>query len=277
MAPWQIQSIPCMCITLERRKDRWKRFQDQPGLQGLDVKRFIGVDGKTLDYMNDPRISTMTKRTIKLHQKRSHSDIDTVGGVGCAMSHAAVWKWMVETQQEACLVFEDDALVPPDFIQQANKMISESAILPNFKKWNMWLIGGKWEEQTPLTEESPTSPLSSISSFLCIHAYVITLPTAQQFLDHVFPIECQVDTWMSVYCYLHKLRILGSKTFQIYQNGVVKTDIQNKEECIICDVPTNFDKTKSMISYWDLYLARASEATLIGLCAYYAYQRWYKR
>ena len=84
MAPWQIQSIPCMCITLERRKDRWKRFQDQPGLRGLDVKRFIGVDGKTLDYMNDPRISTMTKRTIKLHQKRSHSDIDTVGGVGCA-------------------------------------------------------------------------------------------------------------------------------------------------------------------------------------------------
>jgi glycosyl transferase family 25 len=118
MSSWSIDTIPAFCITLDRRLDRWKRFQDQPGIQGLNVKRFLGVDGKKLDYMNDSRITLLTKRNIDTNTRRSMEELDSVGGVGCALSHIAVWQWMVDNNQEVCLVFEDDAVVPPDFIGQ---------------------------------------------------------------------------------------------------------------------------------------------------------------
>jgi hypothetical protein len=54
---------------------------------GLDVKRFIGVDGKTLDIKNDDRVTTLTKRNIAIKKRRSHEELDTIGGVGCAHYH----------------------------------------------------------------------------------------------------------------------------------------------------------------------------------------------
>ncbi len=111
MSSWSIDTIPAFCITLDRRLDRWKRFQDQPGIQGLNVKRFLGVDGKKLDYMNDSRITLLTKRNIDTRTRRSMEELDSAGGVGCALSHIAVWQWMVDNNQEVCLVFEDDAVV----------------------------------------------------------------------------------------------------------------------------------------------------------------------
>ena len=91
---WTIESIPAFCITLERRMDRWKRFQDQSGIDRLPVKRFIGVDGKTLDISTDNRVSTFTKRNIVTKSRRSHEELDSAGGVGCALSHIAVWQWL---------------------------------------------------------------------------------------------------------------------------------------------------------------------------------------
>ena len=118
---WSIDSIPSYCITLERRPDRWRRFQDQSGINGLDLKKFNGVDGKTLDIKNDERVSIYTKRNILSKSRRSHEELDSAGGVGCALSHIAIWQWMVDNNQEVCLIFEDDAIIPPDFTNKVNK------------------------------------------------------------------------------------------------------------------------------------------------------------
>ena len=134
MSSWTIESIPAFCITLERRNDRWRRFQDQSGIDGLNLKKFMGVDGKTIDVKNDDRIALTTKRNIIAKHRRSHEELDSIGGVGCALSHIAVWKWMVDNNQELCLIFEDDAVVPPDFNERANQCIRESTILKHPKK-----------------------------------------------------------------------------------------------------------------------------------------------
>jgi glycosyl transferase family 25 len=112
--PWKIDAIPAFCINLKRRLDRWKEFTSQPGVDALPVlKRFIGVDGKALNVRTDERIPLITKRNILANQRRSHEDLDTMGGVGCALSHIGVWEWMVENNAPLCLIFEDDAAVPP--------------------------------------------------------------------------------------------------------------------------------------------------------------------
>jgi len=272
MAPWSIESVPAFCITLDRRIDRWKRFQDQPGIQGLNVKRFLGVDGKKIDYMNDSRITLLTKRNIDTRSRRSQEELDSVGGVGCALSHIAIWQWMVDNNQEICLIFEDDAVVPPNFIEKANACLSKSNIMKNSKQWDLWTLGGIWEDRTEIPEESSESGFFQLGAFALFHGYVITRSAAERFLKDVYPIHCHIDFWVSIYCFYHKMRIVGCEKVQLLQNGAT-TDIQNKNGCAICEVPADFYKTHKLVTHTEWGIARMSEVICIGLIAYYAYQR----
>lgn len=270
MSSWAIDSIPAFCITLERRQDRWRRFQDQPGLQGLDLKRFLGVDGKTLNLETDDRITTLTKRNIMANKRRSHEELDTIGGVGCALSHIALWKWMVDNNQEVVLVFEDDAVVPPDFIERANGCIQRSTILKDPKQWDMWLLGGIWEDLKSISGENE---VARIESFVLFHAYVLTRRCAEKFLRDAFPIHCHIDVWASIHGYLNNSRFVGSPQLILEQTQRVKTDIQKDHECKICNVPVDFDKTHEMISKFDLKVARTAEFILVLLIGYYIYHK----
>lgn len=269
---WTIDRIPSVCITLERREDRWRRFQDQSGLQGLSVTRFLGVDGKTIDVEKDNRITTLTKRNIITKTRRSHEELDSIGGVGCALSHIAVWKRMVEQQQELCLVFEDDAVVPEGFVEKANQCIQESMVLKNPQQWDMWLLGGAWDDLSSIPNEPKTSGVIRVGAFMLFHAYVITLPCAKRLLEDAIPIHAHIDLWASIHGYLHHLRYVGCMRLRLEQNQKVKTDIQSEKGCAICNVPAGFEETHQLIPKWDLYLARGAEVTLAGIALYWLYR-----
>lgn len=271
MSSWTIESIPAFCITLERRKDRWRRFQDQSGIDGLDIKRFIGVDGKTLDIKNDDRVTTLTKRNIALKQRRSHEELDTIGGVGCALSHIAVWQWLVDSNHDMVLIFEDDAVVPPDFISKANGCIKRSTILKDPKKWDMWLLGGTWEELSGIPDEKE---MVRIGAFVLFHAYVLTKDCAKKFLKNVYPIHCHIDVWASIYAYEKNLRFVGSPNMMLTQTQRVKTDIQPDKICHICNVETDFEKKYKMVSHMEWNVAQAAEIVCIGLIGYILYQQY---
>jgi GR25 family glycosyltransferase involved in LPS biosynthesis len=268
---WKIESIPAFCITLERRKDRWKRFQDQPGIRNMNIKRFIGVDGKTLDIKNDKRVGTLTKRTILRNSRRSHEELDSPGGVGCALSHIAVWQWMVDNQQEMCLVFEDDAVVPTTFVADGNKCISDSFILKDPKRWDLWVIGAVCEGLSRIPQEPVQSGIVRADAFMLAHCYVITLRTAKKFLEDVYPIHCHIDFWMSIYSYLNNMRIVHSTKFKLEQ-AEVKTDIQNEKGCAVCNVPEDYKKTHTLITHTDLLIARSAEIICAGVVGYCLYQ-----
>jgi glycosyl transferase, family 25 len=269
MPSWSIESIPAFCITLERRQDRWRRFQDQSGIDGLNLKRFTGVDGKTIDITKDDRIALCTKRNILANVRRSHEELDSVGGVGCALSHIAVWQWMVDNNQEVCLIFEDDAVVPPDFVEMANKCITDSTILKDPKKWDMWLLGGIWDKLTKIPGEPKAI---RVGEFVLFHAYVMTLHGAKRLLKDVYPIHSHIDLWVSIYGYVHDFRTVGCTDLVLQQNQKVKTDIQSEKGCAICDVPVDYGKTHTMVSKVEWKVAQAAEIALIVLVGYVAWQ-----
>jgi GR25 family glycosyltransferase involved in LPS biosynthesis len=265
--PWSIDSIPAVCITLERRADRWQRFQDQPGLPA--VKRFLGVDGKTLNLDTDDRITTLTKRNIKTKTRRSHEELDSVGGVGCALSHIAVWQWMVDHNQEMCIIFEDDAVVPADFKEKANQIIKDSMVLKNPKQWDIWLLGGKWEDMSRIPNETK---VVRVGAFVLFHAYVLTLDAAKQLLKNAYPIHCHIDMWTSIHAYLTDMRIVGSRELVLQQNQKVKTDIQSEDGCAICNVPAEFTETHRLVTHNEWRVAQASQVVCVALIAYVVYQ-----
>jgi glycosyl transferase family 25 len=270
MSSWTIESIPAFCITLERRPDRWHRFQDQSGIDGLNLKRFLAVDGKTIDVKNDNRIGLCTKRNILSKSRRSHEELDSAGGVGCALSHIAIWQWMVNNNQEMCLIFEDDAVVPPDFIEKANKCINESMILKDPKKWDIWLLGGIWGNLTQIPGESKSV---RIGEFATSHAMVMTLHCAKRFLKDAYPIHAHIDLWMSIYSYVHDVRLVGCLDLILSQNSKSTTDIQSEGKCDICNVSLGFSKNQKLVSKMEWNIAQAAEVVLVGLVAYMIYRK----
>ncbi len=270
-ASWKIEDISAFCITLERRLDRWKRFQSQPGVQSLGVKRFLGVDGKTLDILSDDRVTTLTKRNILTKSRRSHEELNSIGGVGCALSHIAVWQWMVDNNQPLCLIFEDDAVVPANLKEQANQLIT-SSLLKNTGQWDMWLLGGTWDDLTSIPIETKQSGLLRVGSFCLFHAYIITLPTAKRLIQDAYPIHSHIDLWTSIYAYLNDLRVVGSPQLKLKQNPKTATDIQTEEECALCDVPADFTKTHRLITHLDWHVATAAKVGILFIAGYGVYR-----
>lgn len=273
MSSWSIESIPAFCITLERRQDRWRRFQDQSGIDGLNLKRFLAVDGKTIDVKNDDRIALCTKRNIISKTRRSHEEIDSVGGIGCALSHIAIWKWMVDNNQEMCLVFEDDALVPPDFIERANNCIRESTILKDPKKWDIWLLGGIWDNLTYIPDEQKCV---RIGSFAASHAMVVTLHAAKRLLKDAFPIHAHIDLWMSIYNVVNDFRFVGCSDINLNQNKKIETDIQSEDGCDICNIDKGYSKSHKLVSKMEWNIAMAAEVMVVGFIAYMIYKQFKK-
>jgi glycosyl transferase family 25 len=273
MTSWSIDTVPSFCITLERRNDRWRRFQDQSGIEGLDLKRFLGVDGKTIDVKTDERIALCTKRNILSKTRRSHEELDSVGGVGCALSHIAVWQWMVDNNQEVCVIFEDDAVVPDNFIKKANECIKQSTILSDPKKWDMWLLGGKWDTLTQIPGETKSF---RIGQFVLFHAYVMTLHGAKRLLKHVYPIHSHIDLWVSIFAYVHDFRIVGCQDLILQQNQKVKTDIQSEKGCDICNIPNDYKETHKLITQNEWKLSKATQLLCVSLIGYIVYQRYMK-
>ena len=269
MASWSIESIPAFCITLGRRPDRWRRFQDQSGINGLNLKRFLAVDGKTIDVKTDPRISLLAKRNITAKTRRSHEELDSVGGVGCALSHIAIWQWMVDNNQELCLVFEDDAVVPPDFIQRADACIKESTILKDPKKWDIWLIAGHWDSLTQIPGEKKAV---RVGEFMTSHGYVMTLHAAKRLLKDAYPIEAHIDLWMSIYNYVHDMRLVGCLDLNLKQNGST-TDIQTAKGCDICNVQPGYSKTHTMVHTVELRATQIMAAASVGLLGWMLWRK----
>jgi glycosyl transferase family 25 len=246
MPPWKINEIPAMCISLKRREDRWARFKGQPAVRDLTMlQRFDAVDGQTIDVATDKRILVTTKRNILKKQRRSHEELDSKGGVGCALSHIGIWQQMVQRQIPLLLVIEDDAKIPNDFVEKVNAIIAKSPTLQNTSGWDYWALATKIRKQNPI-ERDPVA--FDLESFVGSIAYVITLQGATKLLENVFPIHCHIDMYMVILKEIRPMKYIVTPSFTFYQFGVDSSDIAEKSSCLICDIPTDFDKTHVLVN-----------------------------
>jgi GR25 family glycosyltransferase involved in LPS biosynthesis len=265
----RLEQIPVMCISLARRSDRWKRFSDQPGLEPLpNIERLVGVDGKLINIVADKRINPFTKRNILANSRRSHEELDSPGGIGCALSHRLAWKRLLDSGEPYALIFEDDAIVPPGFIDRLNIAINSDPLL----------IQGDWDLLVlSKVKSSPTNATSGfypIKHFVLAHAYLVSRRAAQIFYDECLPISHHIDFYMAIQSNLHNLLMVGSRQFEVVQVGT-DSNIQTKKTCQLCDVPTDFYENYLMVPHSSWKLAKGSEylilAVLLGYVTYRAF------
>ncbi len=90
-------------INLDRRPDRLEFIQQQLQNLNLSFTRISAVDGKQVDEDEIP----FDRKKFYLSAKREI----TPGEIGCAMSHRAIFKRMIDQSIPYALVLEDDVII----------------------------------------------------------------------------------------------------------------------------------------------------------------------
>jgi len=200
-----------VCITLERRHDRWGRFiesfpKDWPF---PEVQKFIGFDGQKME----PPKSWGSSR----------------GGWGATLSHLAVIQTAYDEGIESLLVLEDDALPVQDLAESWRNFDFAG------KTWDWLYLGGQIKGRI---ETTPTL----VRPFRCIraHAYILKRkamklildrsPDWTDVMDHEYA-RIHTKRELSVLCvqpWLFNVRGERSDIFLPHQPTVVKKPMPKK-------------------------------------------------
>lgn len=150
------------CINLDRRPDRWERFQSQ----------------MPADWPFRPiqRVAAMDGRRVPPPAWWSQGG----GAWGCYRSHVQIIEQALNTGLRSLLILEDDALFDPQFTEKAVRFVQE---LP--PDWGMVYLGGQhlFVDQHPPLRISPLvyRPYNVNRT----HAYALRGPMIQRVYHHL--------------------------------------------------------------------------------------------
>jgi GR25 family glycosyltransferase involved in LPS biosynthesis len=170
--------------------------------------RVSAVDGSALNIDQIPR-NIITEKGISdaKHNSGQFGISLTPGGIGCALSHRAVWQRIVDENLDHVLILEDDIRINDDFYEKIDK------ITKAYQR-GMHCVKTKSRESdgTSTFEEEPDMIFLGYhpSSYKSLHhhlfvasdrvyglfAYVVTKKGAEKLLK-LFPISEQIDTAIS--------------------------------------------------------------------------------
>ncbi len=234
------------CINLKDRTDRWNRFVSQPALQDLSSRypfeRFEGVNGKAIDIAHDNRVSIRTRRNILFSKRRDHEDLDTPGGVGCYLSHLGVWNKFAQSNEEACLIFEDDAYITPAFVTQFEKAWKDLPELGD-QQPDVWILSHKFNQAMVNIlggEEGERQGNWEYNVHAPNTAYIVFRRGVNKLIEHALPIDGHLDHYMYRLAQIGGIIHVHHRNVNIYQTSIMikDTDIQ-KNRCTVCDIPDN--------------------------------------
>lgn len=249
-----MSEVHVYCINLRKRVDRWRRFASQSAVQDIQqhfkFERVDAVVGKDIDIQNDKRISIRTKRNI-LHQKRrDHEDLDSPGAIGCYLSHAQLWKRFLETNEEYCIILEDDALLPDDFVARfkiamdsLKKLPMRDAVLWQLSRPHTVGLRNALEEDTLIFTDGWAYDVVCPTT-----GYVLFRKSAQILLENAFPIDGHVDMYMRRCTQIGVLKTVHYKNLMLSQIAVKRgdTDIQ-LATCELCNLPTHLSESNMAV------------------------------
>jgi FkbM family methyltransferase len=129
-------TLPIHVINLDRTPARLAEF-NRRNAHLRDVKRFRAIDGQTLDREKLIRDGVLTADCIY-----------TAGNLGCAMSHLALWRKVVE-EGRAITVAEDDAIFSRNFAGRSREFLEHLPEDWEFIQWGWVFQQRVWVHAIP--------------------------------------------------------------------------------------------------------------------------------
>lgn len=256
-----VENVPMICISLDRRPDRWEKFQKGAAAAGVKVDRLSAVDAKGFDAEKHPAVGLVTAHNIRFKTRRGHHEIDRAGAVGCSLSHFAAWERLRRSVDPALIIFEDDAVIPMDFKERLQELLDQIPAdwdVVNFQKIKTakgerpacfpWVGGGPWEV---------------CDSMMGAHGYMISQRGAEKLLERAYPIEVHVDAYMAYMVRLGHIMMFYNPIMNIDQDVEDGSDINHGESSIL-DLPDDMDKRGIHALNTQEIVALTAMAALVG-------------
>lgn len=182
-------SVRTFVINLDRRPDRWEKFQKQPEPTFLRYLRVSAVDGNAL------------VPTEQLQQIFEGNDYNMRAGmVGCAMSHIKLYIDLLNSKEDVFCILEDDIQFCNDFQNQFIGLITQLAKTD----WDFCYLGHHvWGESEFKLQNSPSLKIEKRSAKDALEksiggtgGYLITRTGAEKLLNFInsFGMRNGIDT-----------------------------------------------------------------------------------
>lgn len=209
-------------INLDSRPDKMRAFEAMwanATANTGELVRISGIDGRTVDVSEvcTPRARRHIERGYRTH----HSQL-TPGAVGCYLSHLKAWRECAESKAQYCVVFEDDAIIGPDFHRGLAEFVKGGGGSRDDER-DMVLLGSEIHEKDG----------SRVIKFYELHAYLVTPDSAARLSKACGSrrISRQLDTVLSDLAREAVVRVVefpGKIAWQTHET----TEVQN--ECKGC-------------------------------------------
>lgn len=222
-----VVNFPIIIINLDKDVDRLenatKQLSDFPS---SSIIRYPAINGKELD-LNEIDITPYTRYLINNPNSRcSHQQINTLGGVGCYLSHCNVWNSYQDTPEGGIIVFEDDLKVCKNFASELTDILHN--IPSDCDVLSFGYLG--LLEPTKKDEEG-----KSTSFFFGLQGYYISNQGMKKLIEHAFPIEVHLDAYVALAAKQGWINLYFTKTSLVQQCSSVSNITHNF--CYKCLLP----------------------------------------
>ena len=173
-----------VCINLDRRPDRWRCAQAELARHGFEgIERFSAIDG---DAVEIPAYWT-----------------HTAGAYGCLLSHVQVVRAARNSGAADVLIFEDDAVLDPEFEEKFARFIKE---VPD--DWDMLYFGALHKDEPKKISEH----VGRITKANSTYAYALKRTVFDEFValnaraEHVLDMNSyRLQQRFNCYCFMPNL------------------------------------------------------------------------
>ena len=220
-----ITQIKSHVINLKSNTEKLKRVQKSLNAISIFPERFDAVYGKDLDPLY---IDTITYPSVQYTMKNGRyidSNIETLGGIGCYLSHVKLWEALANSNDEMLLILEDDAITNNFSAFQINQFLNE--IRENDPEWDVIFLGYTKPFPSPNADIPVTDSVYKINEITFqTHAYLLSKKGALKLLSNAFPIVDQVDSYMSYMAITRGLKSYRGNTSYLKQYNEEGSSIQ---------------------------------------------------
>ncbi len=218
---YPLESIEKYLINLDKRTDRLHITTKLLNDHGFtNIIRYPAVNGKEISSFElEKLVAPHAINSIKQNQRTEHHQL-SYGAVGCSLSHINIWKEFnnsTSLYSDMIMIFEDDVL-PSFTITDLHKYLE---YVP--EDWDILFLGALINKGNTIN-----NVVSKINKFYCMHSYIIRKKCIPFLLKHAFPLEKQIDSWLSDLANENKINMytIIKDNYWKQNNEISNTDIQ---------------------------------------------------
>lgn len=242
-------NIKCFVINLKRRDDRFIQFHKNLSSVGIgNIQRYLAVDTSDVQVLKNayPLLTEQAWKEANSPFRTNHAQL-SIGAIGCYLSHVNLWKQLVNENNETeyYLIFEDDIRALKNLKLDLKTFLERFPVrdfdiialgnlvyTPYGEKQNK--IQNLYETSVAKDKDDNDKKKSYIrvARFFGLHAYIISKEGAKKFLSRCFPIQMQIDSYISNIIVPLDIKAYVTIPSVFYQDRTFGTDIQIP--CIGC-------------------------------------------